>query len=91
LIPALADEYHVVAPDYPGYGYSSMPSVDEFDYTFDRLAEIVEQFTERIGLIHHEVAGNRCGCRRITFGGARKRRQEGEGGTDEGGNNLLFE
>ena len=34
LIPALADSYHLVAPDYPGYGYSSMPSVDEFDYTF---------------------------------------------------------
>jgi pimeloyl-ACP methyl ester carboxylesterase len=36
LIPALSDRYHVVAPDYPGFGYSSMPSVDEFEYTFDR-------------------------------------------------------
>lgn len=33
LITELADEYHLVAPDYPGYGYSSMPAVDEFDYT----------------------------------------------------------
>ena len=39
LIPALADSYHVVAPDYPGYGHSSMPSRDEFAYTFDNLAE----------------------------------------------------
>ncbi len=50
LIPALADRYHVVAPDYPGYGYSSAPSVDDFDYTFDNLAAVVEKFTEEIGL-----------------------------------------
>ena len=37
LIPALADRYHVVAPDYPGYGNSSMPTVDQFDYTFDNM------------------------------------------------------
>ena len=43
LIPALADRFHLVAPDYPGYGNSSMPTVDEFDYTFDHLAEIVEK------------------------------------------------
>ncbi len=50
LIPRLADRYHVVAPDYPGYGYSSAPSVDEFEYTFDNLANIVEAFTEKVGL-----------------------------------------
>ncbi|MCI0639530.1 MAG: alpha/beta fold hydrolase [Gemmataceae bacterium] len=36
LIPVLADQYHVVAPDYPGFGHSSAPSVDKFDYSFDR-------------------------------------------------------
>ncbi|MBD2527250.1 alpha/beta fold hydrolase [Nostoc sp. FACHB-133] len=50
LIPALADKFHLVAPDYPGYGNSSMPSVNEFDYTFDRLAEIVEKFIAAIAL-----------------------------------------
>ena len=50
LIPALADKFHLVAPDYPGYGNSSMPSVDEFDYTFDRLAEIMEKFITAIDL-----------------------------------------
>lgn len=50
LIPALADRFHLVAPDYPGFGNSSMPSVDEFDYTFDRLAEIVEKFIAAIDL-----------------------------------------
>lgn len=50
LIPALADKYHVIAPDYPGYGSSSAPSVDEFDYTFDNLANVVEKFTEQLQL-----------------------------------------
>jgi pimeloyl-ACP methyl ester carboxylesterase len=50
LMPALADRFHLVAPDYPGFGYSSMPTVDEFDYTFDRLAEIVEKFITAIDL-----------------------------------------
>ena len=50
LIPALSDRFHVVAPDYPGYGSSSMPKVDEFEYTFDRLAQVIEKFTEKLGL-----------------------------------------
>ena len=50
LMPALADRFHLVAPDYPGYGNSSMPTVDEFDYTFDRLAEVMEGFIQKLGL-----------------------------------------
>jgi pimeloyl-ACP methyl ester carboxylesterase len=50
LIPALADRFHLVAPDYPGYGNSSMPAVDEFEYTFDHLSEIIDGFTEKLGL-----------------------------------------
>ena len=50
LIPALADKYHVFAPDYPGYGHSEMPSRDKFAYTFDNLAHVVDRFTEQIGL-----------------------------------------
>lgn len=50
LIPALADQFHVVAPDYPGFGYSSAPPVETFDYTFDHLAAVIEKFTETIGL-----------------------------------------
>lgn len=50
LIPALADEFHLVAPDYPGYGNSSMPAVDAFTYTFDNLAEVIGKFTEKVGL-----------------------------------------
>lgn len=50
LIPALADQFHVVAPDYPGFGNSSAPPVDKFDYTFDKLADVLEKFTEKVGL-----------------------------------------
>jgi pimeloyl-ACP methyl ester carboxylesterase len=50
LIPALSDRFHLVAPDYPGYGSSSMPSVKEFEYTFDRLAEVMEKFITEVGL-----------------------------------------
>ena len=50
LIPALADKYHVVAPDYPGFGHSSMPPRDKFAYTFDNLANVMNEFTEKVGL-----------------------------------------
>ena len=55
LIPALADKYHVVAPDYPGFGNSSAPSAEEFDYTFDNLAKVIERFTEQIGLKKYSI------------------------------------
>ncbi|MBW4457173.1 MAG: alpha/beta hydrolase [Nostoc indistinguendum CM1-VF10] len=55
LIPALADHFHLVAPDYPGYGNSSMPTVTEFDYTFDHLAQIVEKFITAINLQRYSL------------------------------------
>lgn len=55
LIPALAGRFHLVAPDYPGFGNSSMPRVTEFDYTFDRLAEVMENFIEAIGLKRYSL------------------------------------
>jgi pimeloyl-ACP methyl ester carboxylesterase len=50
LIPQLADKYRVVAPDYPGYGHSSMPLRDKFTYTFDNLAKVIDDFTKKVGL-----------------------------------------
>jgi pimeloyl-ACP methyl ester carboxylesterase len=51
LIPALADRFHVVAPDYPGFGLSDAPSPGTFHYTFDKLAEITEKLlVEELGL-----------------------------------------
>ncbi|MGQ4646239.1 alpha/beta fold hydrolase [Lyngbya aestuarii] len=55
LMPALADRFHLVALDYPGYGNSSMPTVNEFDYTFDHLAEIVEKFITAIDLKRYSL------------------------------------
>ena len=50
VIPLLAEDFHVVAPDFPGYGESSAPANDEWDYTFDNLAEVVEAFTDKVRL-----------------------------------------
>ena len=55
LIPLLADKYHLVAPDYPGYGQSDMPLVDQFVYSFDHLAEIVDKFTAQLGLAKYAI------------------------------------
>ena len=52
LISALSDRFHIIAPDYPGFGNSDMPSPDKFDYTFDRLSEIIEGFLKKIGFTH---------------------------------------
>src|SRR6202021_1153412 len=48
LIPLLADRFHIVAPDLPGFGQSDMPPHDKFSYTFDNVARIIELFTEVI-------------------------------------------
>ncbi|HEY6941983.1 alpha/beta hydrolase [Dokdonella sp.] len=50
LIPRLSDRYHVIAPDYPGYGYSDMPDRAKFAYTFANYADIVDKLTRQIGL-----------------------------------------
>lgn len=50
LIPALADDYHVIAPDHLGFGQSAMPSVDEFDYSFDTLTEITLELLDTLGI-----------------------------------------
>jgi pimeloyl-ACP methyl ester carboxylesterase len=55
LIPLLADGYRVVAPDYPGFGHSAMPSRDQFPYTFDNLAKVIDEFTEQVGLIRYAL------------------------------------
>jgi len=55
LIPLLADSYHVVAPDYPGFGYSSAPSVTEFKYTFDNLASVIDEFAVVRGLKKYSI------------------------------------
>ena len=55
LMPKLADRYRVIAPDYPGFGNSSMPSVEAFDYSFDNLARVIEAFTEKLELQRYSL------------------------------------
>jgi pimeloyl-ACP methyl ester carboxylesterase len=49
LIPMLADRFHIVAPDLPGFGQSDMPPREEFRYTFDNIAYVIDRFTEAVG------------------------------------------
>ncbi len=53
LIPALADSFHVIAPDYPGFGNSEMPDPATFQYTFDKIADVTEDFLKATGFDHY--------------------------------------
>ena len=55
LIPALADRYHVIAPDLPGFGFSDAPDRKVFRYTFEKIANVVGQFTQKIGLGRYAI------------------------------------
>jgi pimeloyl-ACP methyl ester carboxylesterase len=50
LIPRLSDAYHVVAPDYPGFGHSAVPDRAEFGYTFDHLADVTDALLDQLGI-----------------------------------------
>lgn len=49
LIPLLSDRFHIIAPDLPGFGQSDMPPRDSFDYSFERIADVIERFTDLVG------------------------------------------
>ncbi len=55
LMKDLSDSYHLLAPDYPGYGNSEQPPMDEFDYTFDNMAAIVEGFLEKLEVQKYSI------------------------------------
>ena len=55
LIPRLSDRFHLVAPDFPGFGASSMPSMEEFEYSFDNIAEVVEKFLDKLGINSYSI------------------------------------
>jgi pimeloyl-ACP methyl ester carboxylesterase len=50
LINELSDQFHLIAPDYPGFGNSDTPPIDQFEYSFDHLADIMENFLKELGL-----------------------------------------
>ena len=55
LFARLSDHYHLVAPDYPGFGHSDWPDPKKFAYTFDHLAEIMNHFAEALGLSRYTL------------------------------------
>jgi pimeloyl-ACP methyl ester carboxylesterase len=55
LIPALADRYRVIAPDLPGFGNTVAPSRARFDYSFDKLAEVIDGFVDALGLTRYAL------------------------------------
>jgi pimeloyl-ACP methyl ester carboxylesterase len=55
LIPALADRYRVIAPDYPGFGQSEAPARSQFNYTFDNFAELIDSLTEKLGISRYAL------------------------------------
>ena len=55
LFSRLADSYHLIAPDYPGFGHSDWPSPKEFAYTFDHIAAIIDHFTQALGISHYTL------------------------------------
>jgi pimeloyl-ACP methyl ester carboxylesterase len=55
LMPLLADRFHVIAPDMPGFGFTEVPDADSFEYTFDSLAKTMNAFTEALGLSHYAL------------------------------------
>lgn len=55
LIPLLADRFHLVAPDLPGFGRTALPPRDSFTYSFDNLAKVIDRFTEVIGLDRYAI------------------------------------
>lgn len=70
LIEDLKGKYHLIAPDYPGFGYSSFPKVDEFDYTFDNLSVVIEKFVGVAGIkkfsLYIQDYGSPVGLRMVT-------------------------
>jgi len=55
LLMRLADNYHLVAPDYPGFGHSDWPDPKQFDYTFDHIATVMDGFTQALGLSRYTL------------------------------------
>lgn len=55
LFARLSDRYHLIAPDYPGFGHSDWPDPKKFAYTFDHIAEVMNHFTDALGLAHYAL------------------------------------
>ena len=55
LLARLADKYHLIAPDYPGFGHSDWPDPKQFDYTFDHITRVIDDFSQVLGLSRYTL------------------------------------
>jgi pimeloyl-ACP methyl ester carboxylesterase len=55
LLARLSDKYHLIAPDYPGFGHSDWPNTKQFDYTFDHIARVIDDFSQVLGLSRYTL------------------------------------
>ncbi len=55
LMPQLAEHYHLIAPDLPGFGFSDAPDSESFKYSFDHLAEVIDRFTDAVGILRYAL------------------------------------
>jgi len=62
LMTALGDRFHLVAPDYPGFGFSAFPDKSNFEYTFKNISRYINRFTEEIGLESYTIYLHDYGC-----------------------------
>jgi pimeloyl-ACP methyl ester carboxylesterase len=62
LLERLGDKYHLIAPDYPGSGHSDWPDPKRFDYTFDHIARVIDDFTQALGLTRYTLYMQDYGC-----------------------------
>jgi alpha-beta hydrolase superfamily lysophospholipase len=62
LIPRLANDYHVIAPDLPGFGFTDVPSERKYPHTFDRLAITIDAFTQALKIASRGIPGIFCPC-----------------------------
>lgn len=62
LMVALSDKYHLIAPDYPGFGFSAFPKMSDFEYSFENISACINKFTEEIGLTSFSIYLHDYGC-----------------------------
>ncbi len=62
LMVVLADKFHLIAPDYPGFGFSAFPDKNDFEYSFENISAYINRFTDEIGLKTFTIYLHDYGC-----------------------------
>jgi pimeloyl-ACP methyl ester carboxylesterase len=90
LLTRLADDYHLIAPDYPGFGHSDWPDPKLFAYTFDHIAAVMDDFTQALGLSRYTLYMQDYGGlgKARSFVRSRRARTVSKGRTERGGSSA---